>query len=63
MKVNLTYVNLIYVNLTYVNLKYWCIQLSVAKIVEVSKLDSNIDGRKTVGLVLCSASELMFSRK
>ena len=40
------------VNLTYVNLKYWCIQLSVAKTVEVLKLDLNIDvRRKTVVLV------------
>ena len=52
MKVNLTYVNLIYVNLIYVNLKYWCIQLSVAKTVEVLKLDLNIDvRRKTLVLV------------
>jgi hypothetical protein len=40
------------VNPTYENLKYWCIQLSVGKAVEVSKLDLNIDvGRKTVRVV------------
>ena len=41
--VNLIYVNLTYVNLTYVNLKYWCIQFSMAKTVEVLKLDLKID--------------------
>ena len=43
MIVNLIYVNLTNVNLAYVNQKYWCIQLSMAKTVEVLKLDLKID--------------------